>query len=281
MSDAPEILTSERVPEFAQVKPREVVALINQKGGNGKTTTAVTVGAYLASQGVSVDLIDADPQDGSATGWLPPRWDDVPTEQQWDLSHVLLDETDLNSAIWPVNVDGPLRLAPSFKSLKQFELQSIPGKDTALQDALEDADREAGVTLIDCPPNMDQITVSALVAASAVVIPVRIGGLDFKGVGELNYTLRRVRRRLRKDQRTVAVLTTARQRSSLTDQVTEQLLVDYPDAFHAGIRHTVRVGEAPFAGEPLTSYAPDCTAMEDYKDFTEALFAQVLAEARS
>lgn len=268
------------VPEDALIQPGETIAMINQKGGNGKTVTAVTVAARLAALGVPVTLIDADPQKGSATGWLPPEWDEIPEDERYDLVHVLKDEISLDKALWPVAAEGPLSLVPSYKTLKKFESESLPGKDTALRDALEESENTGMVTLIDCPPNLDQITITALVAASAIVIPVKIGGLDFQGVEDLNETLSVVRRRLRKDQRTVAVLTTMVQRSNLTDMITDQLRTDYPEALHSRIRHTVRVGEAPFANEPLTMYAPASTAMQDYAVLTDTLFAPVLAEVK-
>ncbi|WP_083934492.1 ParA family protein [Nocardiopsis baichengensis] len=274
MSDAPADL---KVPDSALVNSGEVVAVINQKGGSGKTTTAVTLAAYLASQGVPVDLVDADKQDGSATEWLPPQWEEVPIRRRWDLSHVLLEETDYDSALWPTDVEGPLSILPSFESLEQFELKQAGGKDFLLQEAMENSKRRVGVTIIDAPPNLGQVTFTCLAAASAVIIPTRIGGLDMKGVAQLNKTVSRVRR-LNPKQRTVALLVVDRQKSNLTDDVADQLAADYPEALQGSISHTVRVGEAPYAQEPLTTFAPSSNAMQDYKAVADALFAPVLQE---
>lgn len=268
-------------PKEALISSGEVVAIVDQKGGVGKTTTAVTIAAYLASQGVSVTLIDADEQDGSTTGWLPPHWDDVPLEQQYDLFHVLNEESSLDQALWPVTAKGPLRLVPSFESLKQFEQLDMPGKDTVLRDVLGESQHRGAITIIDCGPSLRQVTATALVAASAVIIPAKAGGLDFMGIGQLNDTLARVRRRLNKEQRTVGVLCTmAKPNANLTEAVVAQLREDYPEAYHATISDTVRVGEASFAKEPLSMYDPRSKAMIEYKEFTEALFAPVLEEVR-
>ncbi|SIO87429.1 Chromosome (plasmid) partitioning protein ParA / Sporulation initiation inhibitor protein Soj [Nocardiopsis sp. JB363] len=273
--------TAQVVPEEALVHPGEIVAIVDQKGGVGKTTTAVTIAGYLASRGVSVTLIDADEQEGSTTGWLPPHWDDTPLEKQYDLFHVLTEEASFDQALWPVTAEGSLHLVPSFESLKQFEQVDMPGKDTILRDVLEEAQQRGTITLIDCGPSLRQVTATALVAASAVIIPAKAGGLDFMGIGQLNETLARVRRRLNKEQRTVGVLCTmAKPNANLTEAVVAQLQEDYPEAFHATISDTVRVGEASFAKEPLSMYDPRCKAMIEYKAFTDALFAPVLEATR-
>lgn len=274
-SDEGRTMTSTaQASEKTLVRPGETVAVCNQKGGQGKTTTAVSLAAELAGRGARVRLIDADAQDGSATMWLPPQWDDVAREEQYDLVHALTGEVDLDAATWPTTVSG-LDIVPSYTSLKRFEREQTPGRDIALQAAIAEA-ADYDVTLIDCPPNLDQITVTALVAASAVVIPVKAGGLDLEGIRELNKTLGLVRSRLRADQRTAAVVVTQKLNSALTEQVIELLATDYPDAVHAVIRHTVRVAEAPLAHQPLTVYAPEATATADYAAMAATVFAPVL-----
>lgn len=268
------------VPEDALVQPGEVVAVVDQKGGVGKTTTAASIATELAARGVSVTLIDADEQDGSLTGWFPPQWDEVPLEEQYDLFHVLTEEVTLDQALWPIDVEGPIRLVPSFKSIKQFEDADMPGKDTILRDVLEESEHRGTITIIDCGPSLRQVTATALVAASAVIIPAKVGGLDFLGMRELDNTLQRIRRRLRKDQRTVGVLTTmANSQLKLTAMVEEQLRADYPEAYHARTSITGRVGEAQFAHEPLRVFDPRGKVTQEYSDFTQALFAPVLEEA--
>lgn len=267
-------------PESALIRPGDVVAVVNQKGGAGKTTTATTIAAYLAAKGVPVTLIDADEQDGSVTEWLPPQWDGVSLEEQYDLQHVLQDEVGLDQALWPTSIEG-LTIVPSFTGLSQFDTSDVPGKDGILQIAVEESQRKGKVVIIDCPPSLRQTTVTALVAASAVIIPAKPGGLDFKGMASLNKTLSGVRRRLRRDQRTAAVVNTmVNTNARLTDMVVSQLREDYPEALHASVGTTTKVGEAQFAQEPLNVYEPRGTVSRQYKEITEALFAPVLEEAR-
>lgn len=267
-------------PESALIRPGDVVAVVNQKGGAGKTTTATTIAAFLAAEGVPVTLIDADEQDGSATEWLPPQWDDVPLEEQFDLQHVLADEVELDQALWPTSIEG-FTIVPSFIGLSQFDTSDVPGKDGILQIAVEESQRKGTVTFIDCPPSLRQTTVTALVAASAIIIPAKPAGLDFKGMAQLNKTLSGVRRRLRRDQRTSAVVNTmVNTNAKLTDMVVGQLRKDYPEALHASVSITTKVGASQFAQEPLTVYEPRGTVTRQYKEITEALFAPVLEEAR-
>ncbi|MCY9787924.1 ParA family protein [Nocardiopsis sp. EMB25] len=256
------------------VGPGEVVTVVNQKGGQGKTTTAVSLAAELASRGLRVRLVDADAQEGSTTRWLPPQWQDADPEQRFNLLHVLQGRVGLAQATWPTTIEG-LELVPAFASLKSFESETVPGRDVALQTAI-DRGPQVDVTIVDCAPDLGQTTLTALVAGSAVVIPVKVGGLDLWGVAELNKTLALVRDRLRADQRTVAVVVTQVLRSGLTDDVIDQLKADYPDALHATVRHTVRVGEAPLEHTPLHVYDPEATATVDYAALASNLFAPIL-----
>jgi chromosome partitioning protein len=256
------------------VGPGEVVTVVNQKGGQGKTTTAVSLAAELASRGKRVRLVDADAQEGSTTRWLPPQWDQAPAEERFNLLHVLTGQVKLAQATWPTTVEN-LDIVPAFASLKRFESETVPGRDVALQSAI-DRGPAYDATIIDCAPDLGQTTLTALVAGSAVVIPVKVGGLDLWGVAELNKTLALVRDRLRADQRTVAVVVTQVLRSGLTDEVIDQLKVDYPGALHAVIRHTVRAGEAPLEHVPLREYEPTATATADYTEMVDRLFAPIL-----
>lgn len=260
------------------VGPGEVLTVVNQKGGQGKTTTAVSLAAEVAARGKKVRLIDADAQEGSTTRWMTPQWENTPTEERYSLLQVLTGQVSLEAATWPTTVPG-LQIVPAFSSLKRFESETVPGRDVALQTAIARGP-EVDVTIIDCAPDLGQTTLTALVAGSAVAIPVKVGGLDLWGVAELNKTLGLVRDRLRADQRTVAVIVTQLLRSGLTDDVIEQLKVDYPDALHATVRHTVRAGEAPLAYQPLREYAPEATATADYAALVDELFAPLLAGGR-
>lgn len=272
-----EVYSAITQPGTQPVKPGQTVAVINQKGGQGKTTTACEMAVNLADRGVRVRVIDGDGQDGGLSALLAPQWQHVDPAQRWELADVLLDRCTLDQATWPTLVEG-VDIVPSSEAVKQFgRMATDPGREWTLQEAIEASDRTYGVNLQDCPPNLGEVTLALLLAADTVIVPVKVGGLDFKGVRQLNKLLTKVRgSRLRPDQTTSAVLVTFRENNALTDQVVDQLIQDYPDALNAAVRKTIRVGEAGFADTPAARFAPSCTAVADYKEITGAVFAPVL-----
>lgn len=241
----------------------------NQKGGQSKTTTAAGLGAEFAAGGCSVRLIDCDPQLASLTYWFPPQWDSTALDLRYDLFHVLMGEALLGQATWPTTVPG-LYIVPSFKSITRFEAERPPGADWVLRQALDEAS-PFDVTLIDCPPNLGLLTVTALASANDVIIPVLPGALDLAGVSDLSQTMALVRKRLNPALRVTAVALRRIHRTSLGDAIEQQLLDDYPDAVHQVIRHSVKVAEAPHYHQTLRDYAPAATATADYRQFASRL----------
>jgi chromosome partitioning protein len=244
--------------------------ITNQKGGQGKTTTTVELGAVLASRGAMVRIVDADPQIGSATFWLPPQYDGA--GERPDLSHVLLGQAGLDEATWPTTVPG-LYIVPSYHTAGQFEAVRPPGADLILRQAIDDG-QDFDITLIDCPPNLGLLTVTAITAADDVIIPCQPGGLDLAGVSDLNQTLALVRRRLNPALHVTAVVVCGKMRSNLASAVEQQLAADYPDAIHRTIRRAVTASEAPAAHQPLQQYAPRATAAADYRALADALYQE-------
>lgn len=277
---------SEAAPHTAITKPGigpiplgETVAILNQKGGQGKTTTTAETGAELAANGVQVRAIDADGQDGGLSVLLPPQWHDVPLEERWELADVLSGRCTLDQATWPTVIPG-LYVVPASEAVKRFGRDpGDPGREWTLNEAISTSKRIFGATLIDCPPNLGDVTLTALVAATNIIIPVKAGGLDLKGVSQLNRILILVRQRMRSDQVVRALIITSRENNTLTDQIIDRLLDDYPDALHGAVRKTVRVAESSLAEEPAALYAPQCTAVADYQEITRALFAPALEAA--
>jgi chromosome partitioning protein len=242
--------------------PRRYV-VTNQKGGQGKTTTTVGLAAEFAAAGRTVRMLDCDPQLASLTHWFPPRWDDVDPGERYDIYHVLCEGVPLDRATWPTGVPN-LSIVPSFRTITQFDRMPPPGADHVLREALDDA-TPRDVTLIDCPPNLGQLTVAAIASSDEVIIPILPGALDLAGVGDLNQTIALVRRRLN-SRITVAAVTLRRIRhTAFGDAVERQLLADYPDSIFQIIRHTVRVEEAPSVNQTLIDYAPESTTTADYK----------------
>lgn len=237
-----------------------VYAVVNQKGGAGKTTTAVTLGAIWASWGLRVRLIDVDPQLGSATYWLPPQWNEKP---QYDLRHVYFEEASLDQATAATVVPG-LYLVPSYKTLAQVEYAGLADANLRLRDALRESGTPIDITLIDCRPSLGVLTVSALTAADELLITLGASGMDIPGLIELAETRETVRRRLNPALRVGAVVVCHDSKTNLSTQVRVQLDADYPDALRWRIARSVRVEEAPFAHEPLTTFAPEIRPTREY-----------------
>ena len=194
------------------------------------------------------------------------------------LSHVLMGQATLDEATWPTSVPGVF-IVPSFATLGQFELARPPGADVILRQAIDKA-TPATVTLADCPPNLGLLTVACITSADDVIIACKPGGLDLAGVSDLNQTLQLVQARLNPDLQVTAVVVCDKLPTAFGNAIEQQLLADYPDALHQGIRHTVRVGEAPTVHEPLTTYAPRATATRDYAALATALAGRMPKPAR-
>jgi len=255
---APAALTGRGLP------PRRY-AVSNQKGGQGKTTTTVGLGAEWAAAGERVRVIDCDPQLASLTYWLPPQWDDTDPSRRFDMHHVLLGEASLDDATWPTVVPG-LYVVPAYKTITKFESERPPGADIVLRQAIDEA-TPYSVTLIDCPPNLGLLTVT-----DDIIIPVLPGALDLAGVSDLNQTLRLVQRRLNPGLSVTAIaLRRTFPRTGLASAIEEQLRADYPDSIHQTIRQAVRAQEAPNFHQSLRDYAPTATVTADYCQFATRL----------
>jgi chromosome partitioning protein len=234
----------------------------NQKGGQGKTTTTVGLGAAFAAAGRRVRMIDCDPQLASLTHWFPPQWDGAGDAGRYDIFHVLCEGVPVDRATWPTGVPN-LDIVPSFKTATQFDRMPPPGADFVLREALDGA-APYDVTLIDCPPNLGQLTVAAIASADEVIVPVLPGALDVAGVSDLNQTIALVRKRLNPAVSVAAVTLRRIRRTAFGDAVERQLVADYPDAIFQIIRHAVRAEEAPLAHQTLIDYAPDSAPTADY-----------------
>lgn len=249
----PQILVPDSLPA---ARRHPVFVVVNQKGGTGKTTTAVELGAALAAAGRAVRLIDCDPQEGSASDWLRTH------ARQGTLRNVFLDEMPLDQVTYSTCVDD-LEIVPSDLTLAQVEYARPVGAETALGAAIAKS-YQYDVTLIDCTPSLGLLTIAALGAATHAIIPLKVGGLDITAVTSLNRTIRQVREKINDQLRVRAVLLTAVQRSNLTRDIFAQLAQDYPDSIIAPIRHSVRAAEAPLAGKPIREHAPESTTASDY-----------------
>lgn len=232
-----------------------IYALANQKGGVGKTTTAINLGACLASLGQRVLLIDIDPQ-ANATSSLgvDKRTVQISTYDLLVRGAPLADVTQLTGQL-------RLDLAPSAPALAgaTVELVNMPQREYRLRQALESLDQRYDYVLIDCPPSLGLLTVNGLTAATdGVIIPVQCEYLALEGLSQLGRAIDLVRRALHPDlQLRGLVMTMFDTRTTLSRQVVEEVQGHFPGrVFKAIIPRSVRLSEAPSYGEPISSYAP-------------------------
>ncbi|MBI3359848.1 MAG: ParA family protein [Chloroflexi bacterium] len=240
-----------------------IYALVNQKGGVGKTTTTINLGAYLASSGKRVLLIDTDPQ-ANATSCLGVDKRKV----EGGVYSVLIDDSPVPANILH-NPKLKLDLLPSLPALAggEVELVSRQAREGRLKNALAKVTREYDYILIDCPPGLGLLTLNALVAAHGVIIPVQCEYLALEGLGQLISTINRVRSSLNP---TLAIrgllMTMYDSRASLANQVVEEVRRHFPGkAFNAVIPRSVRLAEAPSHGQPISTYAPSSTGGIAYR----------------
>ena len=257
--------------------PALVVALCNQKGGVGKTTTTISLGAALAETGRKVLLVDFDPQ-GSLTVGLGINAYEIDT----NIYHLLMDrEQDVNEVIQKTSVDG-VDLIPSNIDLSGAEMRLVTevGREQTLARVLHPLRKEYDVILIDCQPSLGLLTVNALTAANGVIIPLECEYFALRGVALLKETIDKVRERTNFDLRIIGLLGTMYDSRTLHGREVLQTLVDgWGDTvFHTVIRRTVKFSDSTVAGEPITTYATASSAAQSYRQLAREVLARCHAE---
>ncbi len=247
-----------------------IYALANQKGGVGKTTTAINVGAYLAEWGSRVLLIDIDPQ-ANATSSLGIDKRAVSSS----IYDVLVQELPLKRIVQPTE-QALLDIAPSTPELAgaTVEMVDLPDREYRLHQALEDLGPGYDYVLIDCPPSLGILTVNGLTAAqSGVIIPVQCEYLALEGLSQLARTIRLVRQSLNPDLKLRGlVMTMYDARTNLSQQVVEEAQRYFPDrVFETIIPRNVRLSEAPSFGVPVMVHAPSSTGAQAYAELAREL----------
>lgn len=243
-----------------------VYAVANQKGGVGKTLTALELALAMVARGKRVRLIDADPQVASLSSWIPVFYpDDLPESERRSLTDVYFDRCTLGEATYPTAYKG-LYLVPSFPDLATVEGDRPTGAETCLRYHLWDAGNDDfDVTIIDSGPSLGSLTVSALVAAQDVIIPVQAGsGLDIEGAAALYQTINTVQTRMNRDLRVAAIILTDFTRSKLARTIGAEMAKAFPETLIVPTRTCIEIGNAQLEKKALRLHTPDATTVLDY-----------------
>lgn len=250
----------------------KVIAVVNQKGGVGKTTTAHNVGAALAQIGKSVLLIDADAQ-GNLTACAGFELED----EEKSLYEVLKG-ADINGAIKAIKPGFSLLPTDIRLSAAEIELSSVAGRELILKEALEELKTAYDYIIIDCAPSLSIITLMSLTASNYVIIPVQAAFLPLKGVRQLLDTVELVQRRINKGLELLGVVVTLYDsRKNLDKEVVENVRAAFGDKiFNSFIPNNVALAEAPAAGLDIFSYAPQSKGAEAYRALADEIIKRSL-----
>jgi chromosome partitioning protein len=250
-----------------------IIALANQKGGVGKTTTVITLGAALAEQGYEVLLVDFDPQGGCALGLgVEPANLDLSVynalfDRNCEVEEVVLKTAIPNLSILPSNID-----------LAAAELMLVQevAREQSLMRVLAPLRLKYDYILIDCPPSLGLLTINALTVADGVLVPLECEYYALRGMALLMDSIERVKERLNPSLQVDGILATMFDPRTLHGR---EVLARVQEAFgnkvfETVIRKTIRFAEAPVAGEPILSYAPSSTGAEAYRNLAQEVIAR-------
>ncbi|MCH7613900.1 MAG: ParA family protein [Candidatus Marinimicrobia bacterium] len=248
----------------------KIIALTNQKGGVGKTTSAVNIAVSLAVSEEKTLLIDLDPQANTTTGVSAL----IENENDKTIYDVLIRDTDINDAIVKTKFQY-LDIIPSNSDLvgAEVELVSLIAREYQLKKALESIKQQYKYILIDCPPSLGLLTVNALTSAKSIIIPIQSEYYALEGLGQLLNTIRLVQRNLNEGLQIEGVLLTMYDsRLNLSKQVADEVKSYFGDKLFKTIIHrNVRLSEAPSFGKPVLLYDANSVGARDYMDLVEEI----------
>jgi len=272
--------TGRPMPQIPEPRPvashgnARIISMCNQKGGVGKTTTTINLGASLAELGRKVLLVDFDPQGSLSVGLgLNPH------EMDLTVYNLLMEpDVSFDEVVVPSGVPG-MDLLPSNIDLSAAEVQLVHevAREQTLQRVLAPAVKDYDVILVDCQPSLGLLTVNALTASDGVIVPLECEYFALRGVALLKTTIDKVKQRLNPRLEIDGVLGTMFDGRTLhSREVMERLVQAWGDkVFHTVIRRTVKFSDSTVAGEPITSYASSSAGADAYRQLAKEVLARV------
>jgi chromosome partitioning protein len=262
------------VSDLSRPTGPKIIAVANQKGGVGKTTTAINLAAALAEKGQRVLVIDLDPQGNASTG-LGISLED----REFTTYELLLEDIDLNKVIQKTPTEN-LSIVPATVDLSSADLELLSSEKRSflLHDALRQTQMDAfefNYILIDCPPSLNLLTVNAMIAAHSVLVPLQSEFFALEGLSQLMLTIREVRQSGNKNLRIEGVvLTMYDRRNNLSQQVEQDARDNLGDlVFKTMVPRNVRVSEAPSFAMPVLSYDTLSKGAKAYRDLADELMS--------
>lgn len=260
-----ELRTIPQPPALEKNGPATIISMCNQKGGVGKTTSTINMGACLADYGRKVLLVDLDPQ-GALSAGLGLGHDEI----EDTIYDVMLDsQVSIHSAIVHTGVPG-LDLVPANIDLSAAEIQMVNevGREHTLARALRPVMKDYDFIIIDCQPSLGLLTVNALACSHGVIIPMECEFFSLRGLALLTDTVEKVAERINFDLEVIGILVTMFDRRTKHAREVMSRVVEYFDekVFDTVITRTVRFPETSVAGEPITTWAPSSQAAKQYRD---------------
>lgn len=255
----------------------KIITICNQKGGVGKTTSAINIAVFLAVAGKKVMLVDLDPQ-ANATSGIGVNKHDIKKSTY----HVLLEEIDIRDVLQPTVIQN-LVLAPSNLDLTGAEVELVGslGREYRLKRALEKIKTEFDFIIIDSPPSLGLLTINGLCAADSVIVPVQCEYYALEGLTQLNNTIRLVKDNINQSLEIEGVLLTmADYRTNLTREVIQEARNHFKDkVYQTVIPRNIRLTEAPSFGKPIYLYDKDSLGAQKYEELCREILGLPLKDA--